>query len=300
MPPMHAPRLSLVERAAASLRANSEQKETPGDRPPPSGGFRHSQGFEERSQAHLERQGRSNAAGSSRVAERALDDDDDLDEDDGARSTMSKFSHAPSLHPSMRSRAVSEACSTATIGAGDATRYWDYCHRVTEKTDLGHKCRECRLPFSSLGEPLTERRGARVSMRYHAECFSGYADPRSQAGSSHHVGRLKGTQYEAAPAAKAGSKMRSSRHFEHGSDGRQIGGGGGGGGGAKIMNMGGSNGFGARSGRDREAAEEAAPPVPRRPAKEGEITEDALARHLEMQAKIEEEPVGVGELLRRK
>ena len=49
-----------------------------------------------------------------------------------------------------------------------------------EKKDLGHTCRECRRPFTTIGEPLTERRGARISNRYHAECFSGFADPRSQ------------------------------------------------------------------------------------------------------------------------
>lgn len=51
--------------------------------------------------------------------------------------------------------------------------------------------------------------------QYHAECFSGFADPRSQAASSHHVGRLAGTQLQAAPTAKAASKMRTAAHFDH-------------------------------------------------------------------------------------
>jgi hypothetical protein len=49
-------------------------------------------------------------------------------------------------------------------------------HRRTlraERPDLGHTCRACQRPFATIGELLTERRGARVSMRYHAECFSG-------------------------------------------------------------------------------------------------------------------------------
>jgi len=104
---------------------------------------------------------------------------------------------------------------------GDDTGYWDYKHReatrssealvlalalsialrliravavalaltptrtliptLTTRSDLGHNCRECRGPFRAIGEPMTERRGARLTMRYHAECFSGFADPRSQA-----------------------------------------------------------------------------------------------------------------------
>ena len=41
------------------------------------------------------------------------------------------------------------------------------------KVDLGHRCRECKKPFIKIGNPLTERRGARLSLRYHANCFSG-------------------------------------------------------------------------------------------------------------------------------
>ena len=42
---------------------------------------------------------------------------------------------------------------------GDDTEYWDFQHREVTKKDLGHTCRECRKPFSKLGEPLTERHG---------------------------------------------------------------------------------------------------------------------------------------------
>ena len=45
------------------------------------------------------------------------------------------------------------------------TGYWDYQHRECTKKDLGHTCRECRRPFNRIGEPLTERRGARTSSR---------------------------------------------------------------------------------------------------------------------------------------
>ena len=85
-------------------------------------------------------------------------------QDDAASSTTTA-SRAPSLHPSLAGTAISMACSDATIGAGDDTEYWDFRHRAVTAKDLGHTCRECRLPFATIGEPLTERRGARISSR---------------------------------------------------------------------------------------------------------------------------------------
>jgi hypothetical protein len=165
--------------------------------------------------------------------------DEPLDDSDGQRSSAagSVVSRASSLHPSLAGSAVSLACSESTIGAGDNTAYWDFQHRAVRRTDLGHTCRECRLQFTNIGaspdessrpaaaametiiaiattvhvpydrlpglhagEPITERRGARISSRYHAECFSGFADPRSQAGGSHHVGQLAGSQVRGAGA----------------------------------------------------------------------------------------------------
>eukprot|EP01052_Picozoa_sp_SAG31_P018307 SAG31_NODE_1292_length_8967_cov_2.998985_8_plen_167_part_00 len=63
-------------------------------------------------------------------------------------------------------------------------------------------------------------KGARIASRYHAECFSGFADPRSQASGSHHVGPLAGSQFIAAPSAKAGGKMRTTTHFDSGGNRR--------------------------------------------------------------------------------
>ena len=218
--------------------------------------------FAQRQDAHLQKTGRTNAVGASRKkAEVLIDNEDEVDQGDDAVSVFSRFSHAPSLHPSMAGSMMSEACHPETIGAGDDTQYWDFQHRAVEKHDLGHRCRECRMPFTSIGDPLTERRGARLSMRYHAACFSGYADPRSQATSSHHVGVLAGSQLDAAPGAKAGGKMRTSQHFEGGGAERTIQlerGGGGGGSGKSGMGLGmGSNGFGARSSKGAGAAGEA-------------------------------------------
>jgi hypothetical protein len=174
--------------------------------------------FYARQEAHLAKQGRSNATSSSRQRAAMPDSLEGAHEgllDDAASSTTTA-SRAPSLHPSLAGTAISQACSEVTIGAGDDTEYWDFQHRAVTAKDLGHTCRECRLPFITIGEPLTERRGARISTRYHAQCFSGYADPRSQVGSSHHTGRLAGSQMQAAPARKATSKMRTGSHFEHG------------------------------------------------------------------------------------
>lgn len=175
-----------------------------------------SAGFAERMDIALNKKGQSNATSTSRIAQPMIDADghaDSCTEDGASVSGRSVASHAPSLHPSVRT-AYSAACSESTIGAGDETAYWDYRHRETFIKDLGHTCRECKRPFRKLGEALTERRGARTSMRYHAECFSGFADPRSQASSSMHAGKLAGTQLNAAPTQKAGSKMRTGAHFE--------------------------------------------------------------------------------------
>ena len=190
-----------------------------------------SSGFVQRSEAHLARHGRANAASLSRVAEPMLDvgevEDCDEVDDDGGRSTMSKLSRAPSvapsLHPSMAGSVRSMACSEVTVGAGDRTECasaaprlrhgsccilhptpqsrcrcgrgepspgadvgsaqcdstcrpstgcmlrgalradWDFQHRLVQRTDLGHRCRECSQPFAKIGEALTERRQPRPS-----------------------------------------------------------------------------------------------------------------------------------------
>jgi len=236
-------------------------------------GRRSSQSFFERQEVLLTKTGRGNATRASRTAVSAQLDPDEDDQElgdtfDGAASLASRFSKAASVHPSLAgSVAVSQACSEATIGAGDDTRYWDFQHRKVEKRDLGQRCRECRQPFVTLGDPLTERRGARISMRYHGECFSGFADPRSQSRSSHHEGTHAGSQMEAAPADKAGSKMRTSRHFEGGrvADNVNIGGKLG----AQVAM--GHNSFGSRSSKGQ------GPPTPQR--RPGGFTEAQLAAH---------------------
>ena len=233
MPPTG--RLTLVQRQQMLIEARGFSK-------PTGCGSRIS--FAQRQDDHLVKTGRSNAVGTSRCAVTLATDEGAEAADDGSASVCSRVSHTPSLHPSIAGSVMSEACHPETIGAGDETHYWDFLHRAAERQDLGHKCRECRRPFTSIGEPLTERRGARLSMRYHAACFSGFADPRST-----HVGRLAGTQLEAAPANKA-SKMRTSSHFEGGGEqhAHNAHRAAAGGSGKTGMGLGmGSNGFGDRS-----------------------------------------------------
>eukprot|EP00927_Polykrikos_kofoidii_P070813 TRINITY_DN67197_c0_g1_i1.p1 TRINITY_DN67197_c0_g1~~TRINITY_DN67197_c0_g1_i1.p1 ORF type:complete len:342 (+),score=46.02 TRINITY_DN67197_c0_g1_i1:73-1098(+) len=266
-----------------------------------------SNSFCRRQDTHLARTGRDNAIAASRQAVQlpAAEEDDMAIGNDGAASTVSVASITCSLHPSVAGSTRSMGCSETTIGAGDDTGYWDYQHRSATKGDLGHRCRECKLPFNRVGEPITERRGARVSMRYHAECFSGFADPRSQSSSSHHVGHLAGTQFEAAPQRKARSKMRTGAHFDSGGMGRYqqrqtqqlpqqpaVG---------KLGNYGvHGGGFGAKSSKPGGSAhDEAYPqrqyqnPIASRQAP-GDLTEDAVAKHVSLQSVREAAHFGDG------
>ena len=55
-------------------------------------------------------------------------------------------------------------------------------------------------------------RGGRIELKYHANCFSGVADPRSQKGSSFNKGIWAGSQQMHAPKDKY-RKMRTDSHF---------------------------------------------------------------------------------------
>jgi hypothetical protein len=62
-------------------------------------------------------------------------------------------------------------------------------------------CRECRRAIAA-GDPVVARDGRKIRLFYHEACFSGDADPRTQAVSSaahHHV-------TAAAPAVKGRGK----------------------------------------------------------------------------------------------
>ena len=130
-----------------------------------------SSSFQARQEAACVKRGRANATAGSRHAAEMPTEEAASHADDDLASVASGLSlGGRSLHPSVAGTTISMACSEVTIGAGDDTGYWDYKHREVTRSDLGHNCRECRKPFRTIGEPMTERRGARVTMRYHAEC----------------------------------------------------------------------------------------------------------------------------------
>ncbi|CAM9515415.1 unnamed protein product, partial [Discosporangium mesarthrocarpum] len=96
---------------------------------------------------------------------------------------------------------------------GDDSNYWDFAFRMPGKSDLGHKCRECRHPFTNLREAIAVRRGGRIELRYHEDCFSGVADPRSQPSSSANTGKfVKSLQGTEAPQ-EIYRKMRTRGHW---------------------------------------------------------------------------------------
>jgi hypothetical protein len=101
---------------------------------------------------------------------------------------------------------MSTAASTSSTSV-----YWAVQSRSAEKRDVGHSCRECKKAFS-LAETLTIRRGGRLELRYHAACFSGEADPRTQSGSSFN-NTANGTLVSAAAPQGTYNKMRTSSHF---------------------------------------------------------------------------------------
>jgi hypothetical protein len=92
----------------------------------------------------------------------------------------------------------------------DDTSYWDWICRRAEKRDIGHQCRECKKTFTKLGESISVRRGGRIELKYHDECFSGYSDPRSQVTSSYHAGKFNISNK--APKLTY-NKMRTATHW---------------------------------------------------------------------------------------
>lgn len=91
------------------------------------------------------------------------------------------------------------------------SNYWASQPRPAEPRDVGHLCKECKCAFRAVGEPLVVRRGGRIELRYHDKCFSGTADPRTQASSSFNT-TYTGQIAEAAPQ-RMFRKMRTSSHF---------------------------------------------------------------------------------------
>ncbi|KNC53989.1 uncharacterized protein AMSG_09639 [Thecamonas trahens ATCC 50062] len=85
----------------------------------------------------------------------------------------------------------------STLGRGRSS-YWRIERgRVAEGTR--HLCRECKA-YITKGSKYIIRHGARIQLRYHQECFSGDADPRSQAGSSYATDKKRLNIAQAPPA----------------------------------------------------------------------------------------------------
>jgi hypothetical protein len=90
--------------------------------------------------------------------------------------------------------------------------YWASRPKSCEPRDVGHVCKECKKPFTRVGEHLMVRRGGRIELRYHAGCFSGSDDPRTQEHSSFNTTQLGAQVRETAPS-QAFRKMRTSSQF---------------------------------------------------------------------------------------
>ena len=117
-----------------------------------------------------------------------------------------------------KSRAIS--VKSVSLGQNDKVKaaargnsiYWEHRFRPTVARDLGHTCRECKCAFTSVGEIIAVRRGGRIELRYHRECFSGTSDPRTQKNSSQHMGKWAGRVENRAPKGKY-NKMRTRSHW---------------------------------------------------------------------------------------
>ena len=78
--------------------------------------------------------------------------------------------------------------------------YWTIGY--TTQFRYGHNCRECHSAIDK-GEDIVYRDGRRIRLMYHLKCFSGTADPRTQAGSSYNEGRMPKSCFSSkAPATK--------------------------------------------------------------------------------------------------
>ncbi|CAM9822649.1 unnamed protein product, partial [Choristocarpus tenellus] len=96
---------------------------------------------------------------------------------------------------------------------GDDTKYWDFAFRLLSKNELGHKCRECRQPFADTNDVIAVRRGGRIELRYHEQCFSGLADPRTQPASSANMGKFSNSLRGTEAPHEMYRKMRTRGHW---------------------------------------------------------------------------------------
>jgi hypothetical protein len=86
--------------------------------------------------------------------------------------------------------------------------YWTVSSGVASRT--GWSCRECRQVIAK-GEAIRVRDARKMRFFYHDACFSGDADPRTQASSTFHTGKFSHLA-EKAPEAKGHGKWSTSSY----------------------------------------------------------------------------------------
>ena len=86
---------------------------------------------------------------------------------------------------------------------GDAP-YWTVSHGTAVRATA---CRECRGAIA-VGERVAVRDGRKIRLMYHEACFSGDADPRTQAASS----AARHDVSAAAPPTKGRGKWSTSQY----------------------------------------------------------------------------------------
>ena len=94
--------------------------------------------------------------------------------------------HRKSRRSSCPSRSASSSTAAmlpSTSGAGffgnfDDSRYWDYAFRLTQRQDIGNRCRECKEPFLKLNEEIAVRRSVSRECEREVSCFFQHAPLR--------------------------------------------------------------------------------------------------------------------------
>ena len=86
--------------------------------------------------------------------------------------------------------------------------YWTVSGGVADRI---YMCRECK-EIIHRGSKIACRDGRKIRLTYHAECFSGESDPRTQLTSSFTEQRYRGAVTAAAPDTKGSGKWSTSSY----------------------------------------------------------------------------------------
>lgn len=88
--------------------------------------------------------------------------------------------------PKLEQLSTSSTDAMASSSGRQDLPYWTVTQGSATRT--GYSCRECKGVIMK-GDAMVVRDGRRVRFFYHADCYSGEADPRSQPHSSYASGR---------------------------------------------------------------------------------------------------------------